>query len=37
MYAFVKLSDPVTSLDKCVLINWQGNILNLKDNQEVDT
>lgn len=24
MYAFVKLNDPKTSLDKCVLINWQG-------------
>ncbi|XP_066250415.1 drebrin-like protein [Euwallacea similis] len=24
MYAFVKLNDPATSLDKCVLINWQG-------------
>ncbi|ENN73114.1 hypothetical protein HUJ04_008684 [Dendroctonus ponderosae] len=24
MYAFVKLNDPSTSLDKCVLINWQG-------------
>lgn len=24
MYAFVKLGDPVTSLNKCVLINWQG-------------
>ncbi|XP_030766037.1 drebrin-like protein [Sitophilus oryzae] len=24
MYAFVKLYDPKTSLDKCVLINWQG-------------
>lgn len=25
MYAFVKLNDPKTSLDKCVLINWQGD------------
>lgn len=24
MYAFVKVSDPKTSLPKCVLINWQG-------------
>lgn len=24
MYAFVKVTDPKTSLDKCVLINWQG-------------
>ncbi|KAF7273528.1 actin binding protein 1 [Rhynchophorus ferrugineus] len=24
MYAFIKLNDPKTSLDKCVLINWQG-------------
>ncbi|KAL1518024.1 hypothetical protein ABEB36_001710 [Hypothenemus hampei] len=24
MYAFVKLNDPATSLDKYVLINWQG-------------
>ncbi|KAJ8910282.1 hypothetical protein NQ315_016099 [Exocentrus adspersus] len=24
MYGFVKVTDPKTSLDKCVLINWQG-------------
>lgn len=24
MYAFVRVADPVTSLDKFVLINWQG-------------
>ncbi|KAJ8971870.1 hypothetical protein NQ317_014146 [Molorchus minor] len=24
MYAFAKVNDPKTSLDKCVLINWQG-------------
>lgn len=24
MYAFIKIYDPKTSLDKCVLINWQG-------------
>ncbi|KAJ8941265.1 hypothetical protein NQ318_016930 [Aromia moschata] len=24
MYAFAKVNDPRTSLDKCVLINWQG-------------
>lgn len=29
MYAFIKIYDPKTSLDKCVLINWQGEGANI--------